>query len=272
MTDRLDLTDLADLAGRTGGAGEVVVADAVTSTHSLIREAALSGAAAGTLLVADEQTAGRGRVGRSWWAPPGTAVLMSWVWRPAEVAAPAWGWLPLLVGVAVSRASERVTGIPMRLKWPNDVLAEPQVAGARGGKVAGVLLERVDTASGPAAIVGVGINVGQRGDQLPVPTATSLSLAGAADVSRVPVLEAVLAELTDWYDSWRVACGDAAACELAQEYRRRSATLGRTVHVDLPGDRWLAGRAEAIEADGRLVVVDSAGRHVVGAGDVVHLR
>ena len=64
MTDRLDLTDLADLAGRTGGAWEVVVADAVTSTHSLIREAALSGAAAGTLLVADEQTAGRGRVGR----------------------------------------------------------------------------------------------------------------------------------------------------------------------------------------------------------------
>ena len=152
----------------------------------------MAGADEGTAVVADEQTAGRGRLDRSWAAPPGTALLMSWVWRPTGVPAGTWGWLPLLAGVAVSDAVQQTTGVPIALKWPNDLLAETVGPGGRSGKVAGVLAERVETRAGPVAVVGVGVNVDQRAEQLPVDSATSLRLAGAGQVSRADLLSDVL--------------------------------------------------------------------------------
>ena len=270
MTSRFDAQAVA--AALHGEAWRVEVVPTVASTHAVIRAAALAGAAEGTLLLAEEQTVGRGRLDRTWSAPPGTAILTSFVWRPAEVPAATWGWLPLLVGLAVADGCAEAVGIPHAVEWPNDVLAQPVAGTGRAGKVAGVLVERIDTRSGAAAVVGFGINVHQGADELPVPTATSLRLAGASEADRLAVLTAVLGELTGRYAAWRGAGGDADRCGLAADVRRRSATLGRPVVVHLPGDATVTGRAERIDAHGRLVVADADGRHVVGAGDVVHLR
>lgn len=267
-----DAVDLRHVAADVGDGWDLRVVEVVASTHTLMREAAVAGAAEGTAVVADEQTAGRGRLDRSWAAPPGTALLISWVWRPARVPAPAWGWLPLLVGVAVSEAVARTAGVPLTLKWPNDVLAEAVGPGDRSGKVAGVLVERVETHAGPAAVVGLGLNVDQRAEHLPVDGATSLRLAGAAGVSRGTVLLDVLATLAARYRGWVAAAGDADRCGLSEDYRRACSTVGRSVSVSLPGDRSLSGWAHGIAGDGRLIVVNDHGRHVVGAGDVVHVR
>jgi BirA family transcriptional regulator, biotin operon repressor / biotin---[acetyl-CoA-carboxylase] ligase len=267
-----EAADLRRVAADAGDGWDLRVVGVVPSTHTLMRQAALAGAAEGTAVVADEQTAGRGRLQRSWAAPPGTAVLISWVWRPARVPAPAWGWLPLLAGVAVSEALRRSAGVPIALKWPNDVLAEAVGPGDRSGKVAGILAERVETRAGPAAVVGVGVNVDQRAEQLPVDTATSLRLAGAGEVSRADLLSDVLTALAVRYRAWVAAAGDGDVCGLAPEYLRACSTVGRSVSVSLPGERSLTGRAEGIAPDGQLIVVNDQGRHVVGAGDVVHVR
>ncbi len=267
-----DAADLRRAATAAGDPWDLLVVGAAPSTHALMREAALAGAVEGTAMVADEQTAGRGRLDRSWSAPPGTAILMSWVWRPTSVPAAAWGWLPLLVGVAVSEAVQHAAGVPIALKWPNDVLANAVGPDSRSGKVAGVLAERVETRAGPAAVVGVGINVAQRAEQLPVDSATSLRLAGAPTVSRAAVLTDVLTVLARRYRAWVAADGDGDLCGLATDYLRACSTVGQSVSVSLPGERSLTGRAEGLAPDGRLIVVNDQGRHVVGAGDVVHVR
>jgi BirA family biotin operon repressor/biotin-[acetyl-CoA-carboxylase] ligase len=250
----------------------VSFADVVTSTQSLIRAAAMSGAPGGTAIIADVQTAGRGRRDRSWQAPPGTSLLMSWLWRPDPVPASRWGWLPLLVGVAVCDALRDCAALPLMLKWPNDVLAVDVVGPRRPGKVGGVLVERLDTPRGAAAVIGSGLNVVQDATQLPVHSATSLRLAGASGLARsdllVPLLTALQARFTAWCD----AAGDAQACGLAEAYRRHCATIGRPVLVHLPGDVQLTGTAARVDDHGRLVVMAEDGEHVVGAGDVVHVR
>ena len=157
-------------------------------------------------------------------------------------------------------------GYPAGVKWPNDVLI-----GER--KVAGILVERVDSPVGPAAVVGVGINTGMTEDELPVPTATSLSLEPGPDPApdRTEVLIAVLAAVREGYDAWQLG-GDAGAERLAASYSEGCLTVGRRVRVDLPDGSALEGEAEAVDGSGRLVVVTDGGRHEVGAGDVVHVR
>jgi BirA family biotin operon repressor/biotin-[acetyl-CoA-carboxylase] ligase len=250
----------------------VEFADVVTSTQSLMREAALLGAPGGTAVVADVQSAGRGRRDRSWDAPPGTSLLLSWVWRPDQVPASAWGWLPLLVGVAVCDALRDVAGLPLTVKWPNDVLAVDVAPGRRAGKVGGVLVERIDTPLGPAAIIGTGLNVSQDPSQLPADTATSLRLAGAAALTRTGLLAPLLNGLHAQFGAWCAAGVDARTCGLADAYRRHCATIGQQVLVHLPGGAQLAGAAVRVDDDGRLVVRADDGEHVVGAGDVVHVR
>lgn len=152
------------------------------------------------------------------------------------------------------------------LKWPNDLLV-----GVDGDerKTGGILAERV----ADGVVLGIGLNVTLTEDELPVPTAGSLALAGASVTDRDPVLKAVLRSLEQWYGNWRAAGGDPAASGLQETYAAGCATLGRHVRAELPGGRTLTGTAEAVDAEGRLLVRTPAGEHeAVGAGDVVHLR
>lgn len=270
------------------------------STNADLLAAARSGAAEGAVLVAEEQTRGRGRQGRSWITVPGRALSFSVLLRPAGVPPAARGWLPLLTGVAVARAVATVTGVPVSLKWPNDVLAG-------GAKLAGILAEQ----SGPAIVTGIGINVGARRDDLPRPggpaaepagagwpagpaprrapgaaapaalAPTSLALAGAPAADRGALLVAILAELEHWYRRWAGPAdgsgppwpaGDPDGSGLRAEYLRWCSTIGTAVVVHLPGGAELTGTAAGIDRAGCLVVATDSGTTAVSAGDVVHLR
>jgi BirA family transcriptional regulator, biotin operon repressor / biotin---[acetyl-CoA-carboxylase] ligase len=240
----------------------VEVVDEAPSTNAVVAERARAGAPDGLVVVADHQTAGRGRLDRSWETPAGTALTFSVLVRP-QVSAVAWPWLPLLTGWAVATALT-ARGSRAGVKWPNDILI-----GER--KVAGILVERVETPGGPAAVLGVGLNTGMTADELPVPTATSLSLETGDLPDRTELLLEVLASIRKAYDDWHTG-GDPAARRLAESYADACVTLGKRVRVDLPDGTVLEGRAEAIDGAGRLVVEAADGRHEVGAGDVVHVR
>ncbi|MFJ2443229.1 MULTISPECIES: biotin--[acetyl-CoA-carboxylase] ligase [unclassified Streptomyces] len=242
------------------------VVTATGSTNSDLAARAAAGVAEGAVLVAEEQTAGRGRLDRSWTAPARSGLFFSVLLRPA-VPAERLGWLPLLTGVAVATGLARAAGVDTALKWPNDLLV---TVDGEERKAGGILAER---AGDDAVVVGVGLNVSLREDELPVPTAGSLALAGAVSLDRDTLLRAVLRSLERWYGDWRAADGDPALSGIQEAYAAGCATLGRPVRAQLPGDRELLGEAVAVDGDGRLVLRTAAGeRHAVSAGDVVHLR
>ncbi len=225
----------------------------------------------GTVLVAEEQTSGRGRLDRHWVAPPRSGLFLSFVLRPGpDVPQRAWSWLPLLVGVATATALARTAGVDTMLKWPNDLLAEVD---GEERKIGGILAERTGDAAHHAVVVGIGINVSLGAGELPVPEAGSLLLAGAQGTDRDPLLRAVLRSVERWYRDWRAADGDAAACGLQETYAAGCATLGRSVRALLPGGREVVGEAVAVDGDGQLVLATGSGvTQPVGAGDIVHLR
>jgi len=237
------------------------------STNADLAVAARSGAAgSGTVLITDYQSAGRGRLGRYWSAPPGTSIAMSVLVRPDGVDPGRWTWLPLLTGLAVTDGLIRAAGIEVWLKWPNDVLAGDR-------KVCGILVERVETPAGPVCVVGMGINTHLAAEDLPVPTATSVAIECAAAGRPVPdrtsMVATVLAAFELLFRRWTAAPDDDW---LAAAYRRRSATLGRTVRVVLGPGESVEGTATDIDADGRLVVATSDATRIFGAGDVIHVR
>jgi BirA family biotin operon repressor/biotin-[acetyl-CoA-carboxylase] ligase len=254
---------------REGGLwSEVDIVQNTGSTNTdLVARAAEGKAAEGAVLVAEEQSAGRGRLDRRWTAPPRSGLFFSVLLRPAEVPVDRWGWLPLLTGVAVATGLSRAAGVDTSLKWPNDLLVS---VGGEERKAGGILAER---AGDGGVVIGVGVNVTLREDELPVPQAGSLALADAISTDRDPLLRAVLRSLEDWYGRWRAAGGDPAACGLQETYAAGCATLGRTVRAMLPGDRSIVGEAVAVDGDGRLVIATEEGvQEPVGAGDIVHLR
>lgn len=254
----LDASRLGALAA--GLAVEVL--DEATSTNAVAAERARSGAPEGTVVVAEHQTAGRGRLDRTWQTPARAALTFSLVLRPTVPAAE-WPWLPLLTGHVVARTL-RGAGYAAGVKWPNDVLVGDR-------KIAGILVERVETSSGPAAVVGIGLNVSLTADELPVPTATSLAIESGAEPDRTDVLVLLLEALLEAYDAWQ-AGGPEARDHLATSYAAACVTVGRDVRVDLPGGGELLGRATGVDRQGRLVVTGPAGQTTVGAGDVVHVR
>lgn len=224
----------------------------------------------GAVLVAEEQSAGRGRLDRQWSAPARSGLFFSVLLKPAEVPVERWGWLSLLTGVAVATGLSRAAGVDTALKWPNDLLV---TVGGAERKAGGILAERAGPVDGGGVVVGVGLNVTLREDELPVPTAGSLGLAGAVSTDRDPLLRAVLRALEQWYGDWRAAGGDPGASRLQEAYAAGCATLGRTVRAELPGDRSITGEAVAVDGDGRLVLATGDGvQEPVGAGDIVHLR
>jgi BirA family transcriptional regulator, biotin operon repressor / biotin---[acetyl-CoA-carboxylase] ligase len=259
---------------------EIRVVDETGSTNADVAGLARSGAAAGFVLVAEHQSAARGRLDRTWVAPARSGLTFSVLLRPADVspdvmpdlraglsphpstAVPAarWSLLPLVVGVGVASALRRIAGVEADLKWPNDLMIGDR-------KLAGILAERLDD----AVVVGVGLNVTLREAELPVPTAISLSLAGATCTDRDTLLRAVLRGIGDEYLSWRRVEGDGERSVLPR-YRELCTTLGRDVRVDVGGDVTVEGRAVGIDAGGSLVVETPTGRRSLSAGDVVHVR
>lgn len=248
------------------------------STNAVLRERAASGQAAhGAVLVTDHQTAGRGRRDRVWTAPPRSALAVSVLVVPDDVGQQRWSWLSLLVGLGVADALARVAGVRAELKWPNDVQVPLDGVATRGaprGKVCGVLAEVVATPAGGAVVLGLGLNVSQRRDELPADTATSLAAVGAATTDRDTLLRAVLRAVGGRYQAWQDAGGDPRASGLAAAYREACSTIGCQVQVQLPGDQQLAGRADGVDDDGRLLVSPDDGGPLqsLAAGDVVHLR
>lgn len=247
---------------------DVVASTGSTNSDLVARAASL---AEGTVLVAEEQTAARGRLDRRWSAPPRSGLFFSVLLRP-RVPADRWTWLPLLAGVATATALSRTAGVDTALKWPNDLLV---TVDQEERKTGGILAEQApaDDSGRPAVVIGIGLNVTLRADELPVPTAGSLALAGATTTDRDPLLRAVLRSLARWYEEWSAADGDPFACGLQETYAAGCSTLGRTVRAELPGDRTMTGEAVALDGDGRLVLATADGvQQPVGAGDIVHLR
>jgi len=256
------------------------------STNADVAEAAQAGKEEGYVLVAEAQSAGRGRLGRTWTAPPRSGLFLSVLLRPNDVPPARWGWLPLLAGTAARTAVDAVSGVPVRLKWPNDLIVVEESDGSTDSstdssketaygaarKLGGILVERVETPTGPAAVVGLGLNVSVRRDELPAAHATSLVLEGAKAADRDTVLRAVLREIERWYTDWSVVGGDPMASGLASAYAASCATFGRRVRVELPGGAPVEGEAVGLDGDGRLLVRDAEGERAYGAGDVVHLR
>ncbi|GIG53523.1 biotin--[acetyl-CoA-carboxylase] ligase [Demequina activiva] len=217
-------------------------------------------------LVADHQTAGRGRAGRSWATPAGAALTVSVVLRPQGIAPAGYGWAPLIAGLATVRALRDV-GLGAYLKWPNDVVVE---AGAkdipgwgRWRKVVGILCEAVPGQR--AVIAGIGINVSQSAAELPVPHAASLATLGATELDRVRLLRRLAAHLRDGVAAWE---GQSDDYSVRPEVEKVCATIGWEVAVDVPGGDPVTGRAVGIGASGGLLVEADAGVSEVLAGDV----
>lgn len=237
----------------------------IGSTNAELSAAAAQDAPDGSVLVAEHQNTGRGRLDRVWTSPPRAGITVSFLVRP-DVPAARRGWLPLLTGVALAESVGEVTGVRTSLKWPNDLLA------LDGRKLAGILAEAVSSADRPGAVVvGVGLNVSARGDELP-PTGTSLAQVLGAPVDRGPVLLAFLRAVERRYRAWVEKLGDPVASGLASDYLAWCGTVGQDVVVDLPDGSVLEGRAEAVDWDGRLVVRSAEGTVALASGDVRHVR
>lgn len=242
--DRMEPTVWSDLSRpplrdvAVGDGWRVEVVDETGSTNADVAARARAGEAPGLVLVAETQTLGRGRLGRTWTSPPRAGLTFS-----ALLTVPPSPWVPLLAGVAMCRALGDAAGVEARLKWPNDVLVGDR-------KICGILAE---VAAG-RVVLGMGLNVSTRSDELPPDRpATSVLLAGGM-TDRPTLLRAIL----------RALAGDASS----DDYRARCSTLGREVSVHLPDDTVATGTATAIDDEGRLVV----GGASYAAGDVVHLR
>jgi BirA family biotin operon repressor/biotin-[acetyl-CoA-carboxylase] ligase len=253
--DRPPLRESALVAALEPDGFEVVVLEEAGSTNAVLAERAREGAPEGTVVLAEAQTAGRGRQGRTWVSPPRAGLTFSVLLRPPHVS----GWLPLLAGLSVAVALTEQAGVKAGVKWPNDVLIQDVVGDERPGKVAGLLAE----VSAGAVVIGIGLNVTTRLAELPDERATSLALAGSRTTDREILLKAILRALARAYASWRA---DPAA--LVPAYRAGCVSIGQQVRVELPGGGSFEGLATDVDADGRLIV----GGRAFAAGDVIHLR
>lgn len=226
------------------------VYDVIGSTNDRARTLAAGGAPAGTLVVAEHQTAGRGRLGRAWHAPHGSSLLLSFLLRPATVPGHAPGTAPLRVGMAAAAAIEEATGVRCAIKWPNDLVVP------RHGKVAGVLCEATSAGAGDVVIVaGIGINVRQRQDDWPGAldyAAASLEQCAGRPVDRPRLMAALVRAVRPLFDAPLRALDDA---ELAA-FAARDALRGRAVTVDGGEPCTAAG----IDADGAFLVDDDGVR------------
>lgn len=226
---------------------------------------ARAGAEHGTVLLAEEQTSGRGRHDRSWSAPARSSLMVSALLRP-QTDPSTWGWVPLLTAVAVAETVAMAGVHRPQVKWPNDVLVS-------GRKIAGVLCEVVPPEAPavplarPAVVAGWGLNVSQTAPELPGASATSLLLE-RADTDRPQLLRHALDRWSFWYRQWE----DGDLARVRRAYEALSSTLGAQVRATLPGGGTVEGAAVGLADGGGLVVSADGQDIVVAAADVVHVR
>jgi BirA family biotin operon repressor/biotin-[acetyl-CoA-carboxylase] ligase len=244
------------------------------STNDVAKDLAAQGAPEGTVVLADEQTAGRGRMGRHWSAPPGTCLLCSILFRPALLPTQATR-LTMLCSLAAADAIQQVAGLHVALKWPNDLIVKLQIADCRPPthtvqspswkKLSGILTETGTVGSGlEFAIVGIGINVNVPQEELPTlaPDATSILAETGRTTDRATLLAALLAGVEQRYEALR------AGANPQPEWAARLATLGQPVQVTTP-DGVLTGVAESVDEGGALLLRTPDGvLHRLLAGDV----
>jgi BirA family biotin operon repressor/biotin-[acetyl-CoA-carboxylase] ligase len=268
--DHLQHEVVTALAGTRFGAVRWVAETGSTNADLLDRTR--GGAPDGEVLVADHQTAGRGRLGRVWEAPPGASLLVSVLVRP-RLALDQAHLLTVALGLATVNALEEVAGVTAALKWPNDVvLPDSQVGGGPvDRKLGGILAESVVTGGKlDAVVIGMGLNVNWP-DGLPpelAEIAVAANHAAGHDVDRAELLAAVLRGFAREVAALEASGGDAA---LRERYVPRCRTIGREVRVDL-ADGSFTGTAAGITDGGHLVVATADGSREVTAGDVIHLR
>lgn len=263
--------DAADFLAAATVATRVEIVERTGSTNAdLVAAHALDPGAWPNLsvLVTDDQTDGRGRRGRVWTAPAGTALAASVVLDVADLRPVDRGWIPLLAGAALTRALGAQLGDThtVRMKWPNDVLVD-------GRKISGILAEVVPGEEG-VIVVGAGINTAMTSEQLPVPTATSLAALGVSITPHLldSLLADYLAGLGELVGALVVEDGDAVRSGVHAEVEALCGTLGTDVLVHLPDGSELVGEAVRIGPQGELVVRNGAEETSVVAGDVVHVR
>jgi BirA family transcriptional regulator, biotin operon repressor / biotin---[acetyl-CoA-carboxylase] ligase len=214
------------------------------------------------VLATDFQTAGKGRMDRSWEASPGSSVMASVLLRPSFTESSGIGWLSLMTALAISQAISAL-GQEAKIKWPNDVLIQDK-------KVSGILAEVATDLS--CVVIGFGINVNQTATELPVETATSLLVETGGSIDRDQLLAAAIQNLKKLYFELSASGGDAEASGLRDAILRSSATIGQQVTVEFPDGKKAFGLAKQIDSTGRLVVETSSETLTVSAGDVLHLR
>ncbi|HEX3824123.1 MAG TPA: biotin--[acetyl-CoA-carboxylase] ligase [Mycobacteriales bacterium] len=238
---------------------EIRVLDSTESTNAEVAGAARTGAAEGLVVIAERQSAGRGRLDRGWSSPARAGVLMSALLRP-QIEVSAWPLIPLLAGLAVVEAVLSVGQVEATLKWPNDVLVDDR-------KLAGILVERVES----SVVVGIGLNVSTKPEELPTATATSLAIAGGV-TDREIIAKELLRSLARRYQGWHDTAGSSAS--VIPAYRERCETIGRHVELQLPGGDIVRGEVTAIDDSGALTLRDDATGAERGwlAGDVTHVR
>jgi BirA family biotin operon repressor/biotin-[acetyl-CoA-carboxylase] ligase len=237
------------------------------STNDDVLALAREGAPEGVVVAADFQSAGRGRLERTWTAPPRRSLLVSILLRP-ELAPEDAHLVTTAVACAAVEACDEVAGVAPRIKWPNDLLLASD--GHPRGKVAGLLAESiVDGGRLTAVVVGMGLNVNWPAvpDEL-AGIAVALNHVVGRDIDREDLLVAVLRRLDEWC---RALTDDRGRTELLERYRSLCETLGARVRVDLP-DGTVTGVAHDLDADGHLLVRSAEGEHVIVVGDVIHLR
>ncbi len=255
-----------DLVGPGRALRRLDVVESTGSTNAdLLARHAAGADIDGAVLVAEHQSAGRGRLGRSWATPPRSGIALSVGVDAAGLIPSAWGWLPLLTGVAVTDAVRAITGIEAGLKWPNDIVVSD-------GKLGGILAEVA--APAPVVVIGLGLNVTLTAEEIdaaaPDARATSLLMLGSTMLDRTALLGGILAELSARIDRWRSAGGSDPG--LIADYRARSVTLGTRVRALLPGDREIVGIATDLDDLGQLHIDTGAQTVAVSAGDITHLR
>lgn len=271
MTDnKLDVLALREqLVAPNGPYAALDLVDTTGSTNADLMAAAGDGAADRTVLIAERQTAGRGRRSRTWVSPAGSGVYLSVLVRPTTVPAARLGTLGMVAGLALMHAARETAGVDAALKWPNDLLV-----GVGRTKAAGVLSE---VAPGQAAVVGVGVNITALPEGAePGPgglPAGSFAEAGAAVTDRTAITASFLRAFAEFEAAWRLSDGDVARSGVLAGYRETCGTIGQRVRAELPDGKALTGVAVDVDEDGRLLVkTDDGTPQPISAADVIHLK
>ncbi len=228
-----------------------VISETSSTQDEIKAQLASNSGSHGDCAVTEFQSAGRGRLDRSFESPAAVALLFSFYVAPQR--SDAHGWIPLIAGMSVAQSLNEVSSsTDYSNKWPNDVLS-------RSGKVSGVLCEKF----GDGIIVGIGINVSTQEEELPVDTASSIFITSGIEVDRNELLPIVLTNFRQLYEMWE------SGADLKPRYRALSSTIGHDVSISLPSGTIFEGRAINIGPQGELILESG---DLISAGDITHLR